>query len=130
MRSDDDKRTDKMTEIDDFLSQFESPSDNFTTDIDSYLDATSDARYTAAKTFHGRSNDQTMSKIQEGAKDSAAGKAEKVASTKDKSDKKAEKSSRLGRKGKKDKKSNSKSNKKFKYSNMSLDLKGLTLQSI
>lgn len=128
MRSDDDKRTDKMTEIDDFLSQFESPSDNFTTDIDSYLDATSDTRYTAAKTFHGRSNDQTMSKIQEGAKDSAAGKAEKVASTKDKSDKKAEKSSRLGRKGKKDKKSKSKSNKKFKYSNISLDLKGLTLK--
>ena len=65
-----------------------------------------------------------MSKIQEGAKDSAAARQRKLLSTKDKSDRKPKEFS-PGKKGKKDKKSKSKSNKKFKYSNISLDLKGL-----
>ena len=38
MRSDRDKRTDTEREIDEFLSKFESPADELSADIDSYLD--------------------------------------------------------------------------------------------
>ena len=38
MRSDRDKRTETEKEIDDFLSKFENPADEITSDIDTYLD--------------------------------------------------------------------------------------------
>ena len=39
MRSDRDKRTDNEREIDDFLAQFDTPVDELSADINSYLDA-------------------------------------------------------------------------------------------
>ncbi|MDD5823704.1 MAG: transglycosylase domain-containing protein [Firmicutes bacterium] len=53
MRTDRDQRTDKEQEIDDFLSQFDTPLDDFTTDINSYLNDSTSTKYTAARTFHG-----------------------------------------------------------------------------
>ena len=38
MRSDRDKRTDTEREIDEFLSRFDNPADELSTDINSYLD--------------------------------------------------------------------------------------------
>ena len=59
MRSGRDKRTDTEREIDDFLSRFDSPADELSADIDSYIedqsnavpDGKSDANATASQTF-------------------------------------------------------------------------------
>ena len=53
MRSDRDKRTDSEREIDDFLAQFETPVDELSADINSYLEATDTTKMTAARTFYG-----------------------------------------------------------------------------
>ena len=53
MRSDRDKRTDSEREIDDFLAQFETPVDELSADINSYLDTTDTTKMTAARTFYG-----------------------------------------------------------------------------
>jgi penicillin-binding protein 1A len=53
MRSDRDKRSDKELEIDEFLSQFDTPLDDFTTDINSYLGDENSTKATAAHTFYG-----------------------------------------------------------------------------
>ena len=53
MRSDRDKRTDSEREIDDFLSQFETPVDELSADINSYLETTDTTKMTAARTFYG-----------------------------------------------------------------------------
>ena len=53
MRSDRDKRTDSEREIDDFLAQFETPVDELSADISSYLDTSDTTKATAAKTFFG-----------------------------------------------------------------------------
>ncbi len=52
MRTDRDQRTDKELEIDDFLSQFDTPLDEFNTDINSYLNEPTSTRYTAAHAFY------------------------------------------------------------------------------
>lgn len=55
MRSNRDKRTDSEREIDDFLSQFESPVDNLSTDVNSYLsDDLSSTKRIAEITFYGK----------------------------------------------------------------------------
>ena len=51
MRSDRDKRTDTEREIDEFLSRFDNPADELSTDIDSYLDDESTANKTPVQTF-------------------------------------------------------------------------------
>ena len=53
MRSDRDKRTDNEREIDDFLAQFDTPVDELSADINSYLDAKDTTKLTAAHTFYG-----------------------------------------------------------------------------
>ena len=53
MRSDRDKRTDSEREIDDFLSQFETPVDELSADINSYLETSDTTKMTAARTFYG-----------------------------------------------------------------------------
>ena len=53
MRSDRDKRTDNEREIDDFLAQFDTPVDELSADINSYLDAKDTTKLTAARTFYG-----------------------------------------------------------------------------
>ncbi len=53
MRSDRDKRTDKEREIDDFLAQFETPVDELSADISSYLETSDTTKMTAARTFYG-----------------------------------------------------------------------------
>ena len=53
MRSDRDKRTDSEREIDDFLSQFETPVDELSADINSYLETADTTKMTAARTFYG-----------------------------------------------------------------------------
>lgn len=52
MRSDRDKRTDTEKEIDDFLSQFETPADELSADYSSYLTEPDTTKITAAQTFH------------------------------------------------------------------------------
>lgn len=52
MRSDKEKITNSEREIDDFLSQFETPVDEISTDINSYLDDIDSAKATAAHTFY------------------------------------------------------------------------------
>ncbi|MBR0400619.1 MAG: hypothetical protein IJH95_07405 [Mogibacterium sp.] len=51
MRSDRDKRTDNEKEIDEFLSQFETPVDELSADINSYLDTEDTTRLSAEKNF-------------------------------------------------------------------------------
>ena len=51
MRSDRDKRTDTEREIDEFLSRFDNPADELSTDINSYLDDESTANKTPVQTF-------------------------------------------------------------------------------
>lgn len=51
MRSDRDKRTDSEREIDDFLAKFETPADELSADISSYLDEQSTAKSNTASTF-------------------------------------------------------------------------------
>ena len=51
MRSDRDKRTETEKEIDDFLSKFENPADEITSDIDTYLDEPASAAADKGKTF-------------------------------------------------------------------------------
>ena len=51
MRSDRDKRTDTEREIDEFLSKFDNPADELSTDIDSYLDDENAANKTPVQTF-------------------------------------------------------------------------------
>ena len=53
MRSDRDNRTDSEREIDDFLSKFETPVDELSADIDSYLETADTTKMTAARTFYG-----------------------------------------------------------------------------
>ena len=53
MRSDRDKRTDSEREIDEFLAQFETPVDELSADVNSYLDTTDTTKMTAARTFYG-----------------------------------------------------------------------------
>ena len=53
MRSDRDKRTDSEREIDDFLAQFETPVDELSADINSYLETADTTKMTAARTFYG-----------------------------------------------------------------------------
>lgn len=53
MRSDRDKRTDSEREIDDFLAQFETPVDELSADINSYLETEDTTKLTAARTFYG-----------------------------------------------------------------------------
>ena len=55
MRSDRDKRTDSEREIDDFLAQFETPVDELSADISSYLETSDTTKMTAARTFFGES---------------------------------------------------------------------------
>ena len=54
MRSDRDKRTDTEREIDEFLASFETPVDELSADINSYLDTDDTTRMTAARTFYGQ----------------------------------------------------------------------------
>ena len=54
MRSNRDNRSDTEREIDDFLSQFEHPADELSSDINSYLEQTDTTKMTAARTFYGR----------------------------------------------------------------------------
>ena len=51
MRSDRDKRTDSEREIDDFLAKFETPADELSADISSYLDEQSTEKSSTASTF-------------------------------------------------------------------------------
>ena len=53
MRSDRDKRTESEREIDDFLAQFETPVDELSADVNSYLETSDTTKLTAATTFHG-----------------------------------------------------------------------------
>ena len=53
MRSDRDKRTDSEREIDEFLAQFETPVDELSADINSYLETSDTTKLTAARTFYG-----------------------------------------------------------------------------
>ena len=53
MRSDRDKRTDSEREIDEFLAQFETPVDELSADINSYLETSDTTKLTAAHTFYG-----------------------------------------------------------------------------
>ncbi len=53
MRSDRDKRTDSEREIDEFLAQFETPVDELSADVNSYLDTADTTKLTAARTFYG-----------------------------------------------------------------------------
>ena len=53
MRSDRDNRTDSEREIDEFLSSFETPVDELSADINSYLDEKDTTKMTAARTFYG-----------------------------------------------------------------------------
>lgn len=86
MRSDRDKRTDKEKEIDDFLSQFDTPLDELDTDINSYLSEPTSTRYTAAHTFHGASS--TSAHISSEIKAADASKASESAGSRSKSTKK------------------------------------------
>ena len=49
MRSDRDKRTDSEREIDEFLAQFETPVDELSADINSYLETSDTTKLTAAR---------------------------------------------------------------------------------
>lgn len=53
MRSNRDNRTDSEREIDEFLASFETPVDELSADINSYLDQTDTTKMTAARTFYG-----------------------------------------------------------------------------
>ena len=57
MRSDRDKRSDSEREIDDFLSRFEDPADELSTDYSSYLNEKNTTRMTAAQTFYWKDVD-------------------------------------------------------------------------
>ena len=57
MRSDRDKRTDTEKEIDDFLSQFETPADEITPDISSYLDESDLNKVNEETSFNWKSVD-------------------------------------------------------------------------
>lgn len=54
MRTDRDQRTDKEIEIDEFLSQFDTPIDDLNTDINSYLDDLDSTKKVAADTFYNK----------------------------------------------------------------------------
>lgn len=60
MRSDRDNRTDSEREIDEFLSRFETPVDELSADINSYLSETSTTKMTAARTFYGDKYNQVV----------------------------------------------------------------------
>ena len=51
MRSDRDKRTDTEREIDDFLARFETPADELSADINTYLDEKSSSKKAGTQTF-------------------------------------------------------------------------------
>ena len=57
MRSDRDKRTDTEREIDEFLSRFETPADELSTDINTYIDEQNTATTTPTQTFSWKSVD-------------------------------------------------------------------------
>ena len=59
MRSDRDKRTDSEREIDEFLSQFETPVDELSADINSYLSEKDTTKMTVEKTFYKQKHAQT-----------------------------------------------------------------------
>ena len=61
MRSDRDKRTDSEKEIDEFLAQFETPVDELSADISSYLETSDTTKMTAARTFFGESFKELIS---------------------------------------------------------------------
>ncbi|MBP3897599.1 MAG: hypothetical protein J6D57_07220, partial [Mogibacterium sp.] len=87
MRSDRDKRTDSEREIDDFLSQFETPVDELSADINSYLETADTTKMTAARTFYGAkyrevTRDQapaSLSSVEESPAAAVAPAAEKAA---------------------------------------------------
>ena len=58
MRSDRDKRTETEKEIDDFLSKFENPADEITSDIDTYLDEPASTAADKGKTFSWKKVDE------------------------------------------------------------------------
>ena len=51
MRSDRDKRSDSEREIDDFLSRFEDPAGDLSSDYSSYFNDSDTTKATAAQTF-------------------------------------------------------------------------------
>ncbi|MBQ6439994.1 MAG: transglycosylase domain-containing protein [Mogibacterium sp.] len=70
MRSDRDKRTDSEREIDDFLSRFDTPADELSADINSYLDEQNDTKAVPAQTFSWKIVDSPESKKVNGSNDS------------------------------------------------------------
>ena len=72
MRSDRDKRTDSEREIDDFLSQFETPVDELSADINSYLETADTTKMTAARTFYGAKYREVISELAQPSPSSAA----------------------------------------------------------
>ncbi len=62
MRSDRDQRTDNELEIDDFLSQFETPDEELSTDVSSYLSDKAPETNTATRnTFYGKMSGKSIS---------------------------------------------------------------------
>ena len=60
MRSDRDERTETEREIDDFLSKFDTPADELSADIGSYLDEQNDDAKVPAQTFSWKNVDDTI----------------------------------------------------------------------
>ena len=65
MRSDRDNKTDKEREIDEFLSQFETPVDEIEADVNEYLDVEDDSRTTTKKTSAFKWAENAFSNIKE-----------------------------------------------------------------
>ena len=86
MRSDRDKRTDSEKEIDEFLAQFETPVDELSADISSYLETSDTTKMTAARTFFGESFKELISAENASAEDSDAAKPSDESSGTDTSD--------------------------------------------
>jgi penicillin-binding protein 1A len=95
MRSDRDKRTDTEKEIDDFLSQFETPADEITPDISSYLDDSDLNKVNEEPSFNWKSVDhQDLKRI---GKDDQDGKSKEDSKKEDSVDEPKDTSHRRNR---------------------------------